>query len=535
MALTDPQTKQLAEQLINYSETSGGSFANGINITTNGFDDHVFVRSTLRGTTSSINTAGGSDSIVVSSVADGDLGQLNDLRGALKIDGGSGQNDLHFSVFLGTTNQNVTVTSTQILGLAGPTNLTPIDFKATGGQLSLELNGSDSASAVESFLIQSPAAVLALRGNGGNDTIKVESLTKAANIFGGTGNDQIQIGAANQLSGIQANLTVAGDDGQDTLSLNDQSRATPGTYSILGNFVTRSGISPVFFNADVEQVSLNTGIAADTIQVGNQPISPSFIVNAGGGSDQLTGPNSINTWVVNQQNGRTLNNNLQFTNVENIRGGTNADRFVLTTNGSLTGLIQEQGGIDTLDYSSRSLAVSVKLQTQTATSTGGVQGVENVIGGSGDDYLSGDMTANKLEGGAGNDILLGREGNDSLFGGTGRDILIGGTSVDLLNGNEGEDILIAGRTAHDNNMNNLLAIRHEWTRNDTDYTHRINNLKLGIGPNQSIKLNAAAIIDDNIIDNLFGNEDLDWFWARTSGPALTVDQLSDAINGEAVN
>ena len=101
--------------------------------------------------------------------------------------------------------------------------------------------------------------------------------------------------------------------------------------------------------------------------------------------------------------------------------------------------------------------------------------------------------------------------------------------------NASEDILIGGRTIHDNILNNLFAIQHEWIRTDIDYTHRVNNLKLGVGPNQSVKLNAAAILDDAVTDQLFGNEDLDWFWARTSGPALTVDQLSDAINGEVVN
>jgi Ca2+-binding RTX toxin-like protein len=56
--------------------------------------------------------------------------------------------------------------------------------------------------------------------------------------------------------------------------------------------------------------------------------------------------------------------------------------------------------------------------------------IENAIGGSGNDKLSGNDTANRLTGGNGNDTLLGKAGNDKLIGGEGKDMLIGGLGKD---------------------------------------------------------------------------------------------------------
>jgi Ca2+-binding RTX toxin-like protein len=73
--------------------------------------------------------------------------------------------------------------------------------------------------------------------------------------------------------------------------------------------------------------------------------------------------------------------------------------------------------------------------------------MENGIGGSGNDTLSGDVNANRLAGGVGNDNVNGGQGSDSLMGGPGNDTLTGclnGSTgglgeVDSLTGGEGFD------------------------------------------------------------------------------------------------
>jgi Ca2+-binding RTX toxin-like protein len=60
-----------------------------------------------------------------------------------------------------------------------------------------------------------------------------------------------------------------------------------------------------------------------------------------------------------------------------------------------------------------------------------------VFGGSGNDTLTGDGTANTLRGGPGNDTLIGGSGNDALFGEAGGDDLYGGPGSDTLTGGGG--------------------------------------------------------------------------------------------------
>ena len=56
--------------------------------------------------------------------------------------------------------------------------------------------------------------------------------------------------------------------------------------------------------------------------------------------------------------------------------------------------------------------------------------IENAIGGSGNDYISGNSARNILLGGAGNDVLRGEDGDDILAGGLDADILFGGDGAD---------------------------------------------------------------------------------------------------------
>lgn len=58
--------------------------------------------------------------------------------------------------------------------------------------------------------------------------------------------------------------------------------------------------------------------------------------------------------------------------------------------------------------------------------------IENAIGGTGNDTITGNATANVLNGGAGTDRLSGLGGNDTLIGGAGSDVLTGGAGADAF-------------------------------------------------------------------------------------------------------
>ncbi len=58
--------------------------------------------------------------------------------------------------------------------------------------------------------------------------------------------------------------------------------------------------------------------------------------------------------------------------------------------------------------------------------------IENAIGGSGADSITGNAAANVLQGGGGADTLSGGNGDDALIGGTDADLLVGGAGFDTV-------------------------------------------------------------------------------------------------------
>ncbi|MHA3887549.1 retention module-containing protein [Stutzerimonas degradans] len=104
-------------------------------------------------------------------------------------------------------------------------------------------------------------------------------------------------------------------------------------------------------------------------------------------------------------------------------------------------------GMDIADYSADDVGITVDLNSG-APGIGGLAAgdtyldVESVIGGSGDDLLTGDAQGNSLDGGLGDDILSGGGGDDILSGGGGDDVLIGGLGDDSMTGGAGRDTFV---------------------------------------------------------------------------------------------
>jgi hypothetical protein len=120
--------------------------------------------------------------------------------------------------------------------------------------------------------------------------------------------------------------------------------------------------------------------------------------------------------------------------------------------------VWDGGGSDTYDFSGYGTSLRVDLQPGAWTVTSDAQRavlgsgkvavgnianallynsdlrslIENAIGGSGADTITGNQVANTLRGGSGNDVLYGLAGNDFLFGDAGSDTLVGGLGDDTF-------------------------------------------------------------------------------------------------------
>jgi len=144
---------------------------------------------------------------------------------------------------------------------------------------------------------------------------------------------------------------------------------------------------------------------------------------------------------------------------------SNADEPWYAINSSLSKTVfavWDAGGNDTFDFSGYSQTQTIDLRAGFFSSVGGLTGnvsiaqgadIENAIGGSGADSITGNALNNVLQGnagadtitaGAGADTVNGGEGTSYLRGEDGDDSIQGGSAFDDINGNKGADTIDGG-------------------------------------------------------------------------------------------
>ena len=154
---------------------------------------------------------------------------------------------------------------------------------------------------------------------------------------------------------------------------------------------------------------------------------------------------------------------------ETTNGGNNT--YLLDdTNGSGTwyAAIWDTGGTDRIYAGGYTTDVVIDLRAATldysptgggmVSYVGGVQGgftiaagvvIENAVGGSGNDEMTGNDAENILLGGLGNDEISGGAGNDTLNGNAGEDVINGDAGNDTINGGGDNDTIYGGDGADD--------------------------------------------------------------------------------------
>jgi Ca2+-binding RTX toxin-like protein len=99
---------------------------------------------------------------------------------------------------------------------------------------------------------------------------------------------------------------------------------------------------------------------------------------------------------------------------------------------------------DSVDFSGRRHDLRIDLGTGRASTHDTIIGIEEIIGGAGDDRVIGDRADNVLTGGPGDDVLTGEAGHDIVLGGAGDDQVAGGDGDDTVWGNPGRDRIEGG-------------------------------------------------------------------------------------------
>lgn len=280
-------------------------------------------------------------------------------------------------------------------------------------------------------IIQGGAGEDELNGNGGDDTL-----------VGGADNDILY--GEDVTDATTSNDTLRGGDGDDQL------------FGGKGNDTLEGGLG----NDD-----LDGGADNDTVvYAGNVTDGYEFTVNS---TTQVV-IDTTNTLPLNDEGidtvdnaekitfaGVTYNLVLGSTGIDTKSGTTGNDLILVgadndTVSGELGDDVMVGGlGTDTLDFSLQSALNAVTVVMETASTVGTATGsgigsdvfgeFEIIVGGAGNDSITGNDDANTLSGGLGNDTLNGGIGNDTLNGDDGDDTLTGGAGNDsLVGGGAGE-------------------------------------------------------------------------------------------------
>jgi Ca2+-binding RTX toxin-like protein len=418
------------------------------------------------------------------------------------------------------------------------------------------------------------------------------------NVLGGSGRDLlIGSAAANKLTGGPGDDTLDGGIGADTLDGGDgrdqatyASRTDPVSVRLDGS--ANDGAAGEHDNVLTEDVAGGSG---DDVLVGSAGANlldggpGDDTLDGGDGSDGLVGGGGVDTVTYASRASRvavSIDNAANdgsdansdgigeegdnvHSDVENLIGGSGDDLLVgsgaaNTIDGGLgADVIKGGAGVDAVDYRMRTgrLAVSLDGTVNDGADADGDKvsspseegdqvdpSIENVLSGSGDDYISGSTEPNTLDGGAGSDSIFGLGGADVILGGLGDDqALDGGAGADLVDGGTGDDTAVYWNRTQSVNVS-LDGLPNDGTDANLDgVSEEFDNVKTSVenvtGGNAKDVLHGSA--SPNVLDGgpggdiLYGDSgaadasDADSLLGGTGADRLYGRAGSDTLNGGA--
>jgi Ca2+-binding RTX toxin-like protein len=386
----------------------------------------------------------------------------------------------------------------------------------------------------------------------------IDTLANIENLRGSQFNDTLIGNAlANTLDGGLGIDVLIGGDGNDNYLVDNPLDQV--LEAAAGGTDTVSSTVDYILAGNVENLILLSnatnaiGNASNNIITGN---TRNNILNGGTGQDTMIGLGGDDIYIVDNANDKadetsvgssgidtvltlvnyTLGNNvenLKLIGVTNLNGtGNVADNVIFVNYGNNT--IDGVSGNDTVSYqfgSTRGVTVNLSLATPQNTLGSGTDtfiNIDNLVGSTFNDTLTGDVNANKIEGGLGNDLLNGGGGNDTLSGGFGDDTYIvtsttGYTIVET--GGQGTDTINTDISYNLSAYSSLANIENLTLTG----TNAVNGT--GNAANNTLIGNSASNIltGQNGNDILDGGAGSDILLGGAGNDTYTIDDLADSI------
>jgi Ca2+-binding RTX toxin-like protein len=375
----------------------------------------------------------------------------------------------------------------------------------------------------------------------GNDTIYTGD--KSDFVFGGLGNDLLFSGDGDDmLYGEAGDDQIDGGDGVDTAIYSGNyanytiTEITYNTFSVTDN-VGNDGTDTIidvnklqFSDQTVDVVIRGMQIIGDDSAEEISGGDESDHIDGAGGDDVLDG--GLGNDLVE---GGTGNDELIGGQGNDfLDGGADADELI-----GGAGNDELDGGADDdlANYSDADSNLTINLTTRVATGQGTdtLISIEDVIGGSKNDTITGNNDSNEITAGSGDDYVDAGDGDDLIVGGdgAGNDIYIGGSGIDTIKYTSALAGITVNLSASSNHAKSTLS--GDSAGIGIDQLSSIENIIAG-NYNDVLTGNASnnRIEAGNGNDTLNGGDGTDTLSGGTGNDTYVVDSLSDTIT-EAAN
>ncbi|MCZ8375716.1 MAG: calcium-binding protein [Beijerinckiaceae bacterium] len=297
-----------------------------------------------------------------------------------------------------------------------------LDFSSTQTAISLDLDVRFERMVVigEATGSLSIAGFRDVISGSGDDTLIGDQQDNE--IVGNSGNDRIDgDGGDDRLSGGRGNDDILGGDGNDSITGGRGDDRIDGGD---GNDFIRSNISDGFDS------HVDGGAGFDSMLIESNSPGTRFAITLDG-----TAIRSLSQFSPN------VSRDVIVTDAQGKSNVTGIESFELIQWFPMDG---------TLDFSATRTSIYVDLDWQGrgngttgfATGFAEVYGFQHVIGGAGNDTLSGDVNRNEFDGGAGDDRIYTGDGDDVILGGAGNDRIRGAVGNDDVDSGDGNDLIL---------------------------------------------------------------------------------------------
>lgn len=306
----------------------------------------------------------------------------------------------------------------------------------SGGATYFEISGDTTAdikvSGAEAFNIST---------SGGNDVFAATGGAITGSHFGGVVTTLTAVAADLTVNGGDGDDTITGGAGDDTLNGNAGKDTFKTASSADGDDVYSGGseVDKMDYTGRTATLtvvmdgSTNSGEGSEADLVGSDIED----LTGGSGDDSLTG-NALANYIRGGAGNDTIDGGPAGTcsaDVDVLDGEAGDDVFDMLATSDCGDTLNGGAGTDRADYQLRTNALTILVDGNANDGESGEKDnikndVEIILGGDGNDTITGSANGDEIHGGP---------GDDTIYGGAGNDILTGNSGDDKLNGDTGDD------------------------------------------------------------------------------------------------